>query len=261
MNNTSIARAAGILARCSNVVVFSGAGMSQESGIPTFRDALTGLWSEYNPGELATPDAFRTNPARVFAWYLSRLAMVRKAEPNAGHQALARMERVFDSVMVATQNVDGLHIRAGSTNVLELHGSLERFRCVDCGNIFDTDTLLALGDSRLRDQLLDPPLCELCSGYARPGVVWFGESLPRVETEKAWEAASSCDAMMVVGTSAQVYPAAELPLVAKQSGATVIEINPDPTPVSDLCSVVFRTPAAATLQALEAALTAQKVRP
>lgn len=228
--------------------------MSQESGIPTFRDALTGLWSRFRPEDLATESAFRENPERVFNWYLARLKTIRAAVPNAGHFALGAMESIFRSLVVVTQNVDGLHQRAGSANVLELHGSLERFRCVDCSRAFpvvDVERILPGGSSGF----VKPFVCESCGGMARPGVVWFGESLPTDELGRAWAAARECDVMLVVGTSAQVYPVADLPHAALKAGAEVVEINPVLTPLSAFCACVIRDSAAASLKRLAALLT------
>jgi NAD-dependent deacetylase len=232
--------------------------MSQESGIPTFRDALTGLWSQFRPEELATESAFRKNPERVFNWYLDRLRMIQSSEPNAGHSALVVMERFFDTLTVVTQNVDGLHRRAGSANISELHGSLQKFRCADCAapvsEVDLANAIMAGGP-----ELVPPLPCVSCGGYARPGVVWFGESLPAEEMSRSWSAARGCDLMLVVGTSAQVYPAAELPHLALEAGARVIEVNPTGTPLSDLCAGVIRDSAANCLERFAQGLSTQGI--
>jgi len=204
--------------------------MSRDSGVPTFRDALTGLWSRYDPHELANEPAFRRNPARVFGWYLWRWRLVRDAQPHKGYHALVRMAEVFDELLVVTQNVDGFHRRVGSKDVVELHGSLEAFRCLDRGHTYDADRLRSLTASAEGE--VEPPECDVCGSPIRPGVVWFGEMLPQGAVERAWSAVSQCDALMVVGTSAVVYPAAELPSIALARGRPVIEVNPEQTPIS-----------------------------
>ena len=237
-------RAAGLLSGARSLVVLTGAGMSQESGVPTFRDALTGLWSRYDPTELATNDAFRRHPARVFGWYLGRWRRVQQVEPHRGHRALAAMERVFQELPIVTQNVDRLHQRAGSGSVVELHGSLDAFRCVERGHPFDSsrlDDLPADGDE------VDPPACPKCGSPVRPGVVWFGEPLPEGALERAAGAVRRCDALIVVGTSSLVYPAAGLPDLALDRRVPVIEINPDPTPLTPRASLSWRTTAGAAL--------------
>ncbi len=238
-----------LLEQAKRLVVLTGAGMSQESGIPTFRDAQTGMWARFRPEALATESAFRDDPSRVFSWYLQRLKMVRAAHPNPGHESLVAMESRFESLIIATQNVDSLHSRAGSANVLELHGSLERFYCADCGETVSTDEVLA-AVRRGGEKLVSPVVCRSCGGLSRPGVVWFGESLPEEPMREAWEAARNCDVMLIVGTSAQVYPVAELPHVAWEAGASLIEINPDETPVSGSCACTIRDSAATGLQRL-----------
>lgn len=211
----------------------TGAGMSQESGVPTFRDAQSGLWARYRPEELATPEAFRRNPDRVFGWYLMRWAMVSQTEPHAGHRALAKMERLFDSLSVVTQNVDGLHRRAGSSRVIELHGSLGSFRCSSDGHLFDdADLPVPGGESWEEWGPVAPPSC-WCGSPVRPGVVWFGEVLPVGALTEAQRAVAEAEVVLVVGTSGVVYPAAQLPYLALSRGIPVIEINPEPTPLSE----------------------------
>ncbi|HUF07762.1 MAG TPA: NAD-dependent deacylase [Rhodothermales bacterium] len=210
------------LANASSVTVLTGAGASAESGLPTFRDP-DGLWSEFNPVELASYSAFVDNPVRVQSWYSARLRSSNGVSPNPCHLALAELEDLIESVTVVTQNVDGLHQRAGSTRVIEVHGSLHRIYCAACGR--DTQELDVAPDAS------EPARCG-CGGLLRPGVVWFGEMLPEQALAAAVEASSDCDVFVAIGTSAEVYPAAALPLHAAKNGATVIEINLGPTPLS-----------------------------
>ncbi len=206
-----------------HVAVLTGAGVSAESGIPTFRDAQTGLWARYSPEELASPEAFRRNPKLVWEWYAWRRRLVAEAEPNAGHYALARLERLVPRFTLITQNVDGLHRRAGSTDPIELHGSLARARCSAEDTLYDT------WDEG--DEL--PPRCPACGAYLRPDVVWFGELLPQAALARAWEAARSCDLFLSVGTSGLVEPAASLPRLAYGKGAAVAVINLDVRPSAE----------------------------
>jgi len=234
---------AGAIARARSVAVLTGAGVSAESGVPTFRDAQTGLWAQFDPQKLATPDAFRRNPKLVWDWYAWRRKLVAKAEPNAGHRALAVLEgRVSDFVLI-TQNVDGLHRRAGSRNVVELHGNIGRVKCSRENTIVEHWT--EVGD--------EVPRCAGCGALLRPDVVWFEEILPPDALQAAEDAARRCQILLVVGTSAEVYPAAALPDYAKSAGATIVEINPNPTPLSDAADYVLRAPAGAVLPALVAA--------
>lgn len=203
------------------VVALTGSGISAESGVPTFRDAQTGLWARYDPQELATPEAFARDPELVWRWYAWRRGLVERASPNAGHRALARLERCVPNFSLLTQNVDGLHQEAGSEGVVELHGNLRRSRCPLEGVTVEAD-----GTDH------PPPLCPNCGSPLRPDVVWFGEALPAAGLEAASEAARSCDLLLSVGTSGLVYPAASLPYEALESGATVVEVNPEPTPLS-----------------------------
>lgn len=203
------------------IVAFTGAGISAESGVPTFREAQTGLWARYRPEDLATPEAFAEAPERVWQWYAWRRGLVRAAEPNPGHRALVEIERRRPGFALVTQNVDGLHRRAGSARVIELHGNIERTRCSREGTIVE-----------VRDESAMPPLCAGCGAPLRPDVVWFGEPLPLDALREADEAASDCDVFLAIGTSAVVYPAAALPLVALRAGATVVEVNPEATPLS-----------------------------
>jgi NAD-dependent deacetylase len=233
----------GAIAAARTVAVLTGAGISAESGVPTFRDAQTGLWAQFDPQKLATPDAFRSNPKLVWDWYAWRRKLVSRAEPNAGHRALAVLEgRVSDFVLI-TQNVDGLHRRAGSRNVVELHGNIGRVKCSRENTVVEHWT-------EVSDEV---PRCAGCGALLRPDVVWFEETLPADALRAAEDAARRCQIMLVVGTSAEVYPAAALPGYAKSAGATIVEINPNPTPLSDAADYVLRAPAAVVLPALVAA--------
>jgi NAD-dependent deacetylase len=209
------------LRRRDPLVVLTGAGISAESGLATFRGP-EGIWEGRNPMELASPEAFRTDPMTVWRFYDWRRQQALKAAPNPAHLALAAWEREHDDFTLITQNVDGLHERAGSRNVVRLHGSLWRLRCTAEGREFD-DVREDLGPL--------PPRCE-CGGMLRPGVVWFGESLPAEAIERADRASRAARLVLVIGTSSLVYPAAALPQVAKSAGAYVVEINPEPTPLS-----------------------------
>ena len=229
------------------VTVLTGAGMSAESGVPTFRDAQSGLWTRYDPAQLATEDAFRRDPSLVFGWYASRLAGVRAVFPNAGHRALADWAGHAE-VRLVTQNVDDLHERAGSEVLAHLHGSLAAFRCLDCGRPFAGTIPAPDADGRAA-----PPRCD-CGGPIRPGVVWFGEALPERAFSDAVGACSDADLVLVVGTSGLVHPAAGLPGVARRAGVPVVELNPERTALSASVDHAWRTTAARGLPALLAAL-------
>lgn len=236
----------------AHVVVFTGAGVSAESGIPTFRDALTGLWERFDPEALATPDAFRRNPALVWGWYEWRRMQVMRAQPNAAHRAIAELEERAGRFTLITQNVDDLHDRAGSRSPLRLHGSLFAPRCFDC----DEPAALApeIPEEPEAGRSLAPPRCARCGGLVRPGVVWFGEALPEAAIARAFEAAQSCDVLLSVGTSSLVHPAAQVPFVAKQAGARVIQVNPNPTALDEIADINLRAPAATALPTLVASL-------
>jgi NAD-dependent deacetylase len=212
------------LSRADHVVVFTGAGVSQESGVPIFR-GRDGLWRNHSAEDLATADAFDHDPELVWSWYDYRRQIIADAEPNAAHRAIAELEGVFPRVDLVTQNVDGLHARAGSSDPIELHGNIWRARCT---------RELTVGEFRETPLSENPPRCRACGALLRPDVVWFGEPLPVKAFEASRRAAQSCDAMLVVGTSAVVRPAASLPLVAKHNGATVVEVNTGYTPFSVL---------------------------
>jgi NAD-dependent deacetylase len=248
------ARAVELLREARRIVVFTGSGMSQESGVPTFRDAESGLWAHFDPAELATPDAFRRNPARVFAWYLWRWRASRMAQPHAGYRALVEMEDRFERLTVVTQNVDGLHWRAGSDRVIELHGSLETFRCFDAGHPYDAARLEELSARGAEE--IEPPRCERCGSPIRPGVVWFGEPLPWDQLEAARAEVEACDALLAVGTSGLVYPAADLAWAAVGRGIPVIEVNPQATPLSGHAALAWPSGASAALRELAAGLAA-----
>ncbi|KPL08225.1 hypothetical protein AMJ86_01465 [bacterium SM23_57] len=234
-----------VLETARTIVVLTGAGISAESGIPTFRQAQTGLWAKYNPEELATPKAFRSNPKLVWQWYRWRRERITQSEPNPGHKALVKFERNLtrnarDFILI-TQNVDGLHQRSGSKNVIELHGNIMRTRCFDC-NVENPDEISVFDE--------DLPRCKICDGLLRPDVVWFGESIPKEALEKAWKAANRCDVFLSIGTSGIVQPAASLPLVALKAEAAVIEVNPNPTPLTSLATFSIQGPAGMILPEL-----------
>ncbi|BBX29769.1 NAD-dependent protein deacylase [Mycolicibacterium alvei] len=223
------------------VTVLSGAGISAESGVPTFRDVETGLWAQVDPYEISSIEGWQRHPEKVWAWYLWRHYMMSQVQPNDGHLAVAAWQD-FADVHVVTQNVDNLHERAGSTNVYHLHGNLFEFRCDACGSRFEGD-LPAMPEPV---ETIAPPVCP-CGGLIRPSVVWFGEPLP----DDAWQhsvlAVSNADVVIVVGTSSVVYPAAGLPEAALAAGTVVIEVNPERTPLSDSATVSLRETAAGSL--------------
>ncbi|HET7328682.1 MAG TPA: NAD-dependent deacylase [Nocardioidaceae bacterium] len=228
-----------------HLVILTGAGVSAESGIATFRDPLTGLWENYRPEELASPGGFTADPQLVWDWYAWRRQQALEGEPNAAHHAIEQLERLLPDVTLVTQNVDGLHQRAGSQTPLELHGNVHKLKCFSC-------------EADGGDWPADPTEmvhCQ-CGGLLRPGEVWFGESLPEAVINGAFVAAQDCDVFLNVGTSSLVYPAAGLPLVAKQSGAYVVEINPQQTPLSDQLDLCLRVSAGKALPDLCAALAA-----
>lgn len=229
-----------VLTTARHVTVLTGAGISAESGIPTFRDAQTGLWARYRPEELATPEAFAHNPRLVWDWYAWRRELVARANPNRGHLVLAEMEKRFPAFTLITQNVDGLHQRAGNCQVLELHGCLGRIKCSR------ENRIVAAWDQT--PEL--PPRCPYCGSLLRPDVVWFGEALPEETLEAACQAARLADVFFTVGTSAIVQPAAQLPYVALQGGAVVVEINLAETPFSQDATYFLNGPAGMVLPAL-----------
>jgi NAD-dependent deacetylase len=232
-------RIRGWLASAGSIAALTGAGISAESGIPTFRGA-GGLWREYRAEDLATPEAFARDPKLVWEWYDWRRGVIAGAQPNAGHRALAELARRSPKFTLVTQNVDGLHDRAGSTGVLKVHGDIWTVRCVACGR--------ERKDRRASIPEL-PPRCT-CGGIERPGVVWFGESLPGDVWARAEDAAHNADLFLIIGTSAVVYPAAGLAELAKARGARVVEINIAETPVSHRVDASLRGSAAEILPQL-----------
>jgi len=223
--NGLIDRAASILARSRRAAALTGAGISRESGIPTFRDE-DGIWGKYRPEDLATLEGFLADPGLVWRWYMERLFTARTKKPNPGHYALARLEKILPRLVLVTQNIDDLHRKAGSCDIVELHGNIEKFRCLEAAHpaVYDPDW----GD--------DPPLCG-CGSIIRPGVVWFGEALPEKEIERGYRESERCDVMLVVGTSGLVSPASLLPLEAKNAGAAVIEVNTDRSAITPLADI------------------------
>ncbi|MBN1450276.1 MAG: NAD-dependent deacylase [Anaerolineales bacterium] len=210
------------LRKAERVAVLTGAGVSQESGLRTFRDAQTGLWSQYKPTDLASPEAYERNPKLVWDWYAWRREAIKGVRPNPGHYALVDMAHRISDFILITQNVDGLHRTAGSPRVIELHGNLQRVKCSSCGQhaeVWD-------------DAEEDVPHCAACGGLLRPDVVWFGEALPRAELEAAVEAARTCHVFFSIGTSGIVQPAASLAFAAHNKGAVVVEVNAEPTPLT-----------------------------
>jgi len=226
------------------VCVLTGAGISAESGVPTFRDAQTGLWARYRPEDLATPEAFARDPQRVWEWYEWRRELVRRVEPNAGHRALVELAGKMPRLTLVTQNVDGLHQRAGSTGVIEYHGNILRDRCSAEGTLARRSTLSMTG----------LPECARCGELLRPDVVWFGEAIPRQALLEADAAAADCDVFLSIGTAAVVYPAAGLPESALRSGARVIEINTEPTALTPLVDIALCGPSGDVLPQLLQAL-------
>jgi NAD-dependent deacetylase len=221
------------------VLVLTGAGVSAESGVPTFRGP-EGLWRDFRPEDLANPEAFQRDPRLVWEWYAWRRGLVAPLRPNRAHEAIAALEEQVPELLLATQNVDGLHGRAGSRRLIELHGSLWRVRCTGCGGA-EEDRRVPLPEL--------PPRCG-CGALLRPDIVWFGEALPRAALERAFEAAREAEVVLVAGTSSIVYPAAALPQVARAAGAFVIEVNPEPTPLTPLVQVSLRGRAAEVVPAL-----------
>lgn len=223
-----------LLRTAERVVALTGAGASSESGVPTFREAQTGLWSKYRPEDLATPQAFHKNPKRVWDWYQWRRGIIAEVEPNPGHYALAEMEQSIKGrnaqFTLITQNVDGLHRKAGSQNIIEIHGNIQLTKCDACLEpVSDWD-----------DRISSPPHCPYCGGLLRPDVVWFGEALPLDALHSSVALSKQCDLFFSIGTSALVQPAASLPVYAIECNATVVEINPNPTPISNHVTCSFQ---------------------
>ncbi len=228
------------LRQAQRATALTGAGVSQESGLRTFRDAQDGLWAQYRPEDLATPQAFQRNPKMVWDWYAWRREKVSQAKPNPAHYALVELAKQIPNFTLITQNVDGLHQAAGSPLVIELHGNIHRVRCSVCGLIH----------SRW-DQGGDAvPRCKVCNGLLRPDVVWFGENLPQAELEAAFEAARTCELFFSIGTSGVVQPAASLAYLAQQQGARIVEINAEPTPLTSFADFALQGKAGQILPAL-----------
>ena len=227
-----------------HIVILTGAGVSAESGIPTFREAQTGLWAQYEPTELASPEAFDRDPQVVWDWYAWRRELCAAKAPNAGHLALVELAALVPKLTLVTQNVDGLHQRAGSADVIELHGNIERIICRHHHHIAEN----------WRDLTGTPPKCPTCGSLLRPDVVWFGENLPLEQVQRAFDSAEACDLIFSIGTSSVVYPAAYLPQQAKLNDALFVEINPDETPISYMADFIIRAPSGKALPAIVQAL-------
>lgn len=219
----------GILRKAQHVVVFTGAGVSAESGVPTFRNKQTGLWARFSVDELSTPAGFQRNPQLVWDSYTELRALIAETQPNPAHIAIARLQALVPKLTLITQNIDGLHQRAGNTGVLELDGNLARNKCFKCG---------VQAKTRLDEQR--PPRCIHCGGLLRPDVVWFGEQLPADILAAAQQAVDECDVLISVGTSGKVYPAADLPLTAAARGAAVIQVDPVATPLDKITPFCLR---------------------
>ncbi len=228
-----------ILGRAKHIEVFTGAGMSADSGIATYRDAVTGIWENVDPQAMASIDAWHFDPDTMFAWYLWRAQLVQQAQPNAGHIAIAKTP----GTTVTTQNIDNLHERAGSTEVAHLHGSLFDFRCSLCSAAYTTPIDLPTEPVAK----IHPPSCPACGGLIRPGVVWFGEALPQGEWTIAEQRMKTADAVLIVGTSGVVFPAAGLPLMAHAREIPIVEVTPLRTDLSPLATVVVEDTAADAL--------------
>ena len=233
------------LRSANHVVAMTGAGVSAESGVPTFRDAQTGLWAKYEPTELATPQAFERNPKLVWDWYCWRRKKVLEVEPNPGHRALVELASLVSGFTLVTQNVDNLHQRAGSPNVIELHGNILRAKCFASNHV-----AIEWPD----DSTHQPPHCDRCASLMRPDVVWFNECLPAQALNAAADASAECDVFISIGTSSVVHPAATLAGIALNSGATVLEINPDPTPLTHQATFTLPGPSGVILPQIVSAL-------
>ncbi len=212
------------LKSAESVVFFTGAGISAESGVPTFRGE-DGLWKKFKPEELANFDAFLKNTELVWEWYKYRKQIIANVQPNPGHYAIVEFEKIYKNFAIITQNVDNLHRRAGSKNIFELHGNIQHNYCIKCRRDFSDELILSKTEI---------PNCDVCGGLIRPGVVWFGETLPEDQWNGAERAALSADVFFSVGTSGIVFPAASLPYSAKRNGAYIVEVNPETTPLTDI---------------------------
>ena len=245
----SAKQAAEWLRAAGEIAVLTGAGVSKESGVPTFREAQHGLWAQYDPQQLATPQAFRQNPRLVWEWYEWRREMVRKSQPNPGHYALAEIERRLPQTWIITQNVDDLHEQAGSQKVIHLHGNIAQSKCAD--NCQGDPTIVDL--TQLESDSV-PPKCPYCGAYVRPDVVWFGEMLLEATLNQAVQISERCDVMLVVGTSGLVTPAAALPSYARRAGAIIIEVNPDYSAITRIADLKLDGPSGEILPLVVEAL-------
>lgn len=258
-NQQQVMQAARAIRDSKRLVVLTGAGISKESGIPTFRDALDGLWARYDPQQLATPAAFQRNPKLVWDWYQHRRALIARASPNPGHYAIAELEKVLPSVssapsvplVVVTQNIDGLHNIAGSRDVIAVHGDIRRNKCF--AGCQGEPTLIDVEELEW-DRQAGPPRCPHCGAYVRPDVVWFNETLPADALERALHLCQTCDVMLVVGTSGVVMPVAAFPHYARENGALLIEVNPNETPITTLVHIHLSGPSGVILPEVVAAV-------
>ncbi len=247
MTDSNIKQAAEAIHNATKIAVLTGAGVSKESGVPTFRDALDGLWAKYNPEELATPMAFKANPKLVWDWYQFRRELAGSVKPNPGHVALAELHKYNPGMVVITQNVDDLHEQAGSRKVIHLHGNIAESKCYD--NCQGTPTLIDL-DSFEWDRDDGPPACPHCGANVRPNVVWFHEMLPEDNLSLAYSVSLQCDLMIVIGTSGLVTPAATLPKIAKETEdnpAKILEINPDYSMITRYADIKIEAPSGESL--------------
>lgn len=245
--------------RARDVVVLSGAGISAESGVPTFREVQTGLWERFSAQDLATPEAYRREPALVFTWYRWREALIRAVPPNPGHLAIARWQHRLSGhggrLRVVTQNIDDLHERAGAEVLAHLHGSITGYRCSACGRPASLEPPVHDGVEQ-PPAPEEPPRCQQCGSRIRPGVVWFGEMLPEESVDAAVTAIGEADLVLVVGTSGMVHPAASLPVIALERGIPVVEVNPEETELTHLADHVLRGPSGEVLPAMAEAACA-----
>lgn len=251
LSETLIKRAANYIRTTHQLTILTGAGVSKESGVPTFRDALDGLWAKYDPTKLATRAAFSADPKLVWEFYEYRREIMRPAEPNPGHYALAELQRRYPTTRIITQNVDDLHERAGSTDVIRLHGNIAGNKCFyNCqGDPTPVDV------SQIEwDKTSGPPPCPHCGRWVRPDVVWFGELLPPAQFRRAKELLAQTDVILVVGTSGLVSPSAEMPGHVKRAGGAVIEVNPDYSMITRIADVKLEAPSGEALPLILEAL-------
>lgn len=228
----------------------SGAGSSAESGVPTFREAQTGLWAKYKPEDLATPGAFARDPQKIWKWYQWRRRLISQAKPNAGHLAITKLQKLLHSVSIITQNVDGLHQEAGSKSVIEFHGNIRYNKCSD-GHHTELNT---------NNKTESIPLCPRCMNYLRPAVVWFGESIPEEASQQSIKLCEESDVFFSIGTSSQVYPAAGLVEISRNNNSLIVEVNPNSTPLTSTADYVFSEPSGSFLPKLLAALEMRKTK-